>query len=178
MLTDFAHLVPAAQKGNKKAIETICLTFRPLVISLAQRKRYSILLQDTENLAYCVIIQLINTYKGTVYQCFPGYIKKMLIFALNNAAKKQQRITYYEMQNMEDIEISTPIVNNEDEEHRIKILMLKQAIKKLPLNYRQLLKNYYWENKTDKEIGNRLQISQQAVSKMRKKVLKELRSSM
>ncbi len=102
----------------------------------------------------------------------------MLIFALNNAAKKQQRITYYEMQNMEDIELSTPIAHNENEEHRIIILMLKQAIEKLPINYRQLLKNYYWENKTDKEIGSQLHISQQAVSKMRKKVLKELRSSM
>jgi len=56
--------------------------------------------------------------------------------------------------------------------------MLEQAIRKMPLQHRQLLKSYYWENKTDKEIGLQMQISQQAVSKTRKKILRELKISM
>ena len=178
MLIDFSKLVPAAQKGDEKAMEDICLAFRPLALSLGHKKRYTVLEDNVESISYCTIIQLVRNYAGTTYQLFPGYIKKMLIFALNNAAKKQQRISYYETNSIDSSEVMSPISTGNEEEHYIERIMLEQAIRKMPLQYRQLLKSYYWENKTDKEIGRQMHISQQAVSKMRKKVLQGIRTSM
>jgi RNA polymerase sigma factor (sigma-70 family) len=176
MLIDFSKSVPAAQKGDEKAMEDICLAFRPLALNLGHKKRYAVLEDNVESLAYCTIIQLVRNYAGSTYQRFPGYIKKMLIFALNNAAKKQQRISYYETNSMDDAEVFAPATMGNEEEQYIERIMLKQAIKKLPLQYRKLLKSYYWEHKTDKEIGQQMEISQQAVSKMREKVLHGLRT--
>jgi len=178
MLIDFSQLVPAAQQGNEKAMEDICLAFRPLALNLGHKKRYAVLEDNVESLSYCTIIQLVRNYAGTTYQLFPGYIKKMLIFALNNAAKKQQRISYYEANSIDDSETLSPASIGYEEEHYIERIMLEEAIKKMSLQYRQLLKSYYWENKTDKEIGRQMEISQQAVSKIRKKILRELKICM
>ena len=174
MLIDFAQLVPAAQKGDEKAMETLCLAFRPLALNLSHKKRYMVLEDDVESLAYCTIIQLVKNYSGTTYQYFPGYIKKMLIFALNNAAKKQQRISFYENGSIEETDCLAATTGNEEDQY-IERLMLKQTLKKLPAQQRQLLKAYYWENKTDKEIGQQMQISQQAVFKLRKTILQKLK---
>jgi len=178
MLIDFSKLVPAAQKGDEKAMEEICLAFRPLALNLGHKKRYAVLEDNVESMSYCTIIQLVKKYSGTTYQFFPGYIKKMLVFALNNAAKKQQRISYYEVNSIDDFGALSPISTGNEEEHYIERIMLEQAIRKMPLQHRQLLKSYYWENKTDKEIGRQMQISQQAVSKIRKKILRELKICM
>ena len=175
MLIDFSKLVPAAQKGDEKAMEELCLAFRPLALNLGHKKRYAVIEDNVESISYCTIIQLVRNYSGTTYQLFPGYIKKMLIFALNNAAKKQQRISYYEANSIDAPENLSPLSTNNEEEHYVERIMLEQAIRKMPAQYRQLLKSYYWENKTDKEIGLQMQISQQAVSKMRKKIIKELK---
>ena len=174
MLIDFAQLVTAAQKGDEKAMETLCIAFRPLALNLSHKKRYMVLEDDVESLAYCTIIQLVKNYSGTTYQYFPGYIKKMLIFALNNAAKKQQRISFYENGSIEEADCLAATTGNEEDQY-IERLMLKQTLKKLPAQHRQLLKAYYWENKTDKEIGQQMQISQQAISKLRKKILQNIR---
>ena len=178
MSTDFANLVPAAQQGNKEALANICLAFRPLAISLSHTKKYAILGDSVESLAYCTIIELVNSYKGTTYDLFPGYIKKMLIFALNNAAKKQQRIAYHETTGIEDIDVMLPSEPDHAEEQTLEKIMLNQALKSLSLPQRKLLHQYYWENKTEKEIGQQMHISQQAVSKMRRKILKKLKAEM
>jgi RNA polymerase sigma factor (sigma-70 family) len=178
MSIDFSKLVPVAQKGDKKAMEGICIAFRPLILNLGYKKRYAVLEDNVESISYCAIIQLVRNYAGSTYQHFPGYIKKMLIFSLNNAAKKQQRISYYEANSIDGLETLSPLFSDNEEEHNIERIMLEQAIKKMPLQYRQLLKCYYWKNETDKEIGRQMGISQQAVSKMRKKVLQEIRTIM
>jgi len=90
MLIDFSKLVPAAQKGDEKAMEEICLAFRPLALNLGHKKRYAVLEDNVESISYCTIIQLVKKYSGTTYQFFPGYIKKMLVFALNNVPKNNR----------------------------------------------------------------------------------------
>ena len=48
---DFAILVPAAQNGGKRSIETICEAFRPLVLSLINKSTYYAIRQDAESIA-------------------------------------------------------------------------------------------------------------------------------
>jgi len=92
MLIDFSKLVPAAQKGDEKAMEEICLAFRPLALNLGHKKRYAVLeeRQCGESNFLRTIIQLWKKiFRLPPISFFRAILRKMcLFFALNNAGKK------------------------------------------------------------------------------------------
>ena len=60
MLIDFSKLVPAAQKGDEKAMEEICLAFRPLALNLGHKKRYAVLEDNVESMVIIKICVALN----------------------------------------------------------------------------------------------------------------------
>ena len=61
------------------------------------------------------------------------------------------------------------------EEKILNRLLLKQLLDELKMDARQLIYLRYFANKTQTEVGKELGISQVQVSRMEKKILKELR---
>ncbi|MGE4589168.1 MAG: RNA polymerase sigma factor [Acidaminococcaceae bacterium] len=169
----FAILVPAAKNGGKRSMDTICKAFRPLVLSLINRSAYYAIRDDAEDIAYCEIVYSVDIYKGKEYSHFAGYIKERVVYTLKNALRKEclknsrepvmeeNKLEYFEQKdNIEDL---------------LPLLETREAMKKLPANYRRLLECRYLEDYSVKEIAADIGVTHQAVSKMIKNALKQLR---
>ena len=170
---DFAVLVPAAQNGGKHSLETICEAFRPLVLSQINKSYYDIIREDAESIAYCEIVRCVQEYKGDTYTYFAGYVKKMVVYALENAKRKELHVDFHEPATEEEtLEL---FASEESEEKLVELLTQRAALKKLPAHYHRILGYYYWGGLSITEIADMMGISHQAVSKMKKNALKQLR---
>ena len=170
---DFAILVPAAQNGGKRSMKTICEAFRPLVLSQINKSTYYAIRQDAESIAYCEIVYSVHVYNGDTYSHFAGYIKTKVIFALNNALRKEYSFLNREpAMEEEKLEYFSGFDNIED---LLPILEEREAMKKLPAHYRRLLEYRYREDYSVTEIAADIGITHQAVSKIIKNAIKQLR---
>ena len=169
---DFAILVPAAQNGGKRSMKTICEAFRPLVLSLINKSTYYAIRQDAESIAYCEIVYSVHIYNGDTYSHFAGYIKTKVIFALNNALRKEYSFLNREPAvEEEQLEYFSGFDNIED---LLPILEEREAMKKLPAHYRRILE-YRLYGYSVNEIAADMGVSHQAVSKMIKNAINQLR---
>ena len=169
---DFAILVPAAQNGGKRSMKTICEAFRPLVLSQINKSTYYAIRQDAESIAYCEIVYSVHVYNGDTYSHFAGYIKTKVIFALNNALRKEYSFLNREpAMEEEKLEYFSGFDNIED---FLPILEEREAMKKLPAHYRRILE-YRLYGYSVTEIADYKGISHQAVSKMIKNAINQLR---
>ena len=169
---DFAILVPAAQNGGKRSMKTICEAFRPLVLSQINKSTYYAIRQDAESIAYCEIVYSVHVYNGDTYSHFAGYIKTKVIFALNNALRKEYSFLNREpAMEEEKLEYFSGFDNIED---LLPILEEREAMKKLPAHYRRVLE-YRLCGYSVTEIADYKGISHQAVSKMIKNAINQLR---
>lgn len=170
---DFAILVPAAQNGGKRSIKTICEAFRPLVLSLINKSTYYAIRQDAESIAYCEIVYSVHVYNGDTYSHFAGYIKTKVVFALNNALRKEysflNREPAMEEEKLEDF------CGFDNVEDLLPILEEREAMKKLPAHYRRILEYHYLGGYSITEIAADMGVSHQAVSKMIKHAINQLR---
>lgn len=168
----FAILVPAAQNGGKRSMDTICKAFRPLVLSLINKSTYFAIREDAESIAYCEIVYSVQIYNGDEYSHFAGYIKGRVFYALKNALRKEYSFLNREPAVAEEkLEYLSVCDNIED---ILPILEEREAMKKLPANYRRLLEYRYWEDYSVTEIAADIGITHQAVSKMIKNAIKQL----
>ncbi len=170
---DFAILVPAAQNGGKRSIKTICEAFRPLVLSLINKSTYYAIRQDAESIAYCEIVYSVHVYNVDTYSHFAGYIKTKVVFALNNALRKEYSfLTREPAMEEEKLEDFCGFDNVED---LLPILEEREAMKKLPAHYRRILEYHYLGGYSITEIAADMGVSHQAVSKMIKHAINQLR---
>ena len=170
---DFAILVPAAQNGGKRSMKTICEAFRPLVLSQINKSTYYAIRQDAESIAYCEIVYSVHVYNGDTYSHFAGYIKTKVIFALNNALRKEYSFLNREpAMEEEKLEYFSGFDNIED---LLPILEEREAMKKLPAHYRRILEYHYLSGYNITEIAADMGVSHQAVSKMIKNAINQLR---
>ena len=169
---DFAILVPAAQNGGKRSMKTICEAFRPLVLSQINKSSYYAIRQDAESIAYCEIVYSVHVYNGDTYSHFAGYIKTKVIFALNNALRKEYSFLNREpAMEEEKLEYFSGFDNIED---LLPILEEREAMKKLPAHYRRILE-YRLYGYSVTEIAADMGVSHQAISKMIKNAINQLR---
>ena len=168
----FAILVPAAQNGGKRSMKTRCEAFRPLVLSQINKSTYYAIRQDAESIAYCEIVYSVHVYHGDTYSHFAGYIKTKVIFALNNALRKEYSFLNREpAMEEEKLEYFSGFDNIED---LLAILEEREAMKKLPAHYRRILE-YRLYGYSVTEIAADMGVSHQAVSKMIKNAINQLR---
>lgn len=170
---DFAILVPAAQNGGKRSMKTICEAFRPLVLSQINKSSYYAIRQDAESIAYCEIVYSVHVYNGDTYSHFAGYIKTKVIFALNNALRKEYSFLNREpAMEEEKLEYFSGFDNLED---LLPVIEEREAMKKLPAHYRRILEYHYLCGYSITEIAADMGVSHQAVSKMIKHAINQLR---
>lgn len=171
---DFAILVPAAQNGGKRSMETLCEAFRPLVLSLINKARFAPIREEAESICYCEIVRCIQSYNGSEYSHFAGFVKKMVSLALQNALRKEYGTSLREQPVPEEtLSLYAGAETREDE--ALDILRERETLKRLPANYHRLLAYYYWGGYSVSEIAEIFGVSHQAVSKMKQNALKQLR---
>ena len=169
---DFAILVPAAQNGGKRSMKTICEAFRPLVLSQINKSDYYAIRDDARSIADCEIVYSVHIYEGDTYTHFAGYIKERVVYALKNALRKECRNVKREpVMEEEKLEYFS---SNDNIEDLLPLLEEREAMKKLPAHYRRVLE-YRLCGYSVTEIADYKGISHQAVSKMIKNAINQLR---
>ncbi|HIU63932.1 MAG TPA: sigma-70 family RNA polymerase sigma factor [Candidatus Avacidaminococcus intestinavium] len=173
---DFAMLVPAAQNGGQRAMLAICSAFRPLILNLLKQSRFAPIRDDAASIVYACIIRCVVNYEGTSFDRFPGYIKKMAYFDLNNALRKETN--FIKHVSCIDDAVLDAISGETIEDSWVRSLSELEALKHLPLHYLRILLWYYKFGLTLTEIGERLGVSHQAVSHMKTAALKRLKKEL
>lgn len=170
---DFAILVPAAQNGGKRSLDTICEAFRPLVLSQINKSSYHAIREDAESIAYCEIIEGVYQYNGDTYSHFAGYIKNKVIWALRNALRKECITNTREP--LVGEETLDSISSEDNMEELVTLLSENEALRKLPAAYHHLLADLYFADLSIAEIAAKMGVSHQYVYKMKKNALNQLR---
>lgn len=111
--------------------------------------------------------------KDILYIKFNSYVKKSMYYTRLNYLKKE---LYLETEPLKDDVLSDPM---NEEEQTLNKLLIQDLLDKASLNSidKYIILSYYYFNKTDKEIGEVLQLTKQAIHYRRKKSLKDLKDA-
>ena len=170
---DFAILVPAAQNGGKRSMETICEAFRPLVLSLINKSTYYSIREDAESIAYCEIVECVYLYNGDTYSHFAGFIKSKVVWRLRNALRKE--CITHGREPLVGEETLESLSSEDSIEELVSMLSERDALRKLPAHYHHLLADLYFAGLSIAEVAAKMGVSHQAVYKMKKKALAMLK---
>ena len=158
--------------------------FEPLIkkcirIYLRNNEYYEDALQE----GYCTIAKCIKTYDKSHGTLFSGYVKSAIIYSIRDFSMKLDRKDMSIDEESDDGGcIMDFLEGNEDVERdcikRENIKRLRSAIESLTPKQRQVIKEYYYENKTLKEIsGNRrchymtvVNLKERAIEKLKEKI--------
>ena len=82
-LTEFKELVLSAQKGDRKAIDTLCNAFKPLIYKEAYRYEVREALgEDAVNTAWLIFLEQIKKYEGRAFGHLPGLLQYHVHYGL------------------------------------------------------------------------------------------------
>ena len=82
-LTEFKELVLSAQKGDRKAIDTLCNAFKPLIYKEAYRYEIREALgEDSVNAAWLIFLEQIKKYEGRDFGHLPGLLQYHVHYGL------------------------------------------------------------------------------------------------
>ena len=173
-------LITAAQNGDTKALEDLCIMFEPLFRKEMKREIFynSIGLEEGLSLARLRFIEIIMSYNGADFTNLPGYIRCRIHFALYDEMKKS-----WERQNNEaalpadDGEANISALGDNVIEREELAILLELALKKLNEKQRKTIKALYFEGYTGKEVAAKQKITPAMVSKNHKQALKNLKQN-
>ena len=82
-LTEFKELVHSAQKGNREAINVLCIAFKPLIYKEAYRYEVREALgEDAVNTAWLIFLEQIKKYDGRDFGHLPGLLQYHVHYGL------------------------------------------------------------------------------------------------
>ena len=149
-------LVTAAQNGDTKALEELCIMFEPLFRKEMKREIFynALGFEEGLSLARLRFIEIIMSYNGADYIHFAGYVRCRIHFALYDEMKKA-----WERQNneaalpAEDGEANISALGENVIEREELAILLELALKKLNEKQRKTIKALYFEGYTGKELA-------------------------
>ncbi len=173
-------LVTAAQSGDTKALEELCIMFEPLFRKEMKREIFynSIGFEEGLSLARLRFIEIIMSYNGADFTNLPGYIRCRIHFALYDEMKK-----VWERENNEgtlpadDGEANISALGDNVIEREELAILLELALKKLTEKQRNTIKALYFEGYTGKELAAKQKITPAMVSKNHKQALNNLKQN-
>ena len=87
---ELKELILAAQAADEKAIESLCETFKPLILKESHYPSiFDILGEDAVNTAWVIFLQFIKKYNGNDFVHLPGLIQCHLRYELMHTACRQ-----------------------------------------------------------------------------------------
>lgn len=170
-------LITAAQKGDKTAMEKLCIFYEPLFRKEMRREIFYKTLGFDEglSLARLKFIELVLTYNGADYEHFPGYVRCRIHFALYDEVKKIWADENKKAPLPQTDEAESALTDNVIEREELSIL-LNQALAKLTPKQRTAIISIYLNGHSNKETAQLLNCTPAMVTKHHKLALKNLKS--
>lgn len=172
--TEDSLLLSAMQQGDKKAYGSLFRRYYPMLCTYANR---FVNLEDAEEIVQDVMLWLWeNKEIQTFTTSFSQYLFKAVYHrSINRLTRQQSQLRaetrYYEY--MLEMLQDTDFHQTEELKKHI-----SEAIYALPASYREAFVMHRFENKSYKEIAERLQVSHQTVNYRIQQALKQLRVSL
>ena len=95
-LTEFKELVLSAQKGDRKAINTLCNAFKPLIYKEAYRYEVREALgEDAINTAWLIFLEQITKYEGRDLGHLPGLLQYHVHYGLLQKVTRRKSVKDY-----------------------------------------------------------------------------------
>ena len=95
-LTEFKELVLSAQKGDRKAIDTLCNAFKPLIYKEAYRYEVREALgEDSVNAAWLIFLEQITKYEGRDFGHLPGLLQYHVHYGLLQKVTRRKSVKDY-----------------------------------------------------------------------------------
>lgn len=95
-LTEFKELVLSAQKGDRKAIDTLCNAFKPLIYKEAYRYEVREALgEDAVNTAWLIFLEQIKKYEGRDFGHLPGLLQYHVHYGLLQKITRRKSVKDY-----------------------------------------------------------------------------------
>ena len=92
-LTEFKELVHSAQKGERKAIDTLCNAFKPLIYKEAYRYEVREALgEDAVNAAWLIFLEQIKKYEGRDFGHLPGLLQYHVHYGLLQKVTRRKSV--------------------------------------------------------------------------------------
>ena len=178
LATETKNLITAAQNGDKKALEQLCLAFEPLFRSEMRRDMFynALGFEEGLSLARLKFIELVLTYNGADYEHFAGYVRCRIHFALYDEVKKvwadENKKAPLPDSEAEGAEFSDDVIEREELS-----ILLNLALNKLTAKQRQTIEALYINGYSGREAAELLSCSPAMVTKHHKQALKNLRGN-
>lgn len=170
------RLITAAQNGDNKALEKLCLAFEPLFRKEMRRDLFykSLGYDEGLSLARLKFIELVLTYNGADFVHFAGYVRCRIHYALYDELRKRWAEENKTAPLPQTDEATDAVFcENVIERHELNVL-LSLALAKLPPKQRQTIEALYINGYSGKETAALLNCTPAMVTKHHKQALKNL----
>lgn len=171
-------LITAAQNGDNKALEKLCIFYEPLFRKEMRRDLFYNGLGYDEglSLARLKFIELVLSYNGADFTHFAGYVRCRIHYALYDELRKRWA-EENKTAPLPQTDEATDAVFCEDviERHELSVL-LSLALAKLPPKQRQTIETLYINGYNGKETAALLNCTPAMVTKHHKQALLSLKN--
>lgn len=179
---EVSNLITRAKDGDKEAVESLLVRYRPLLLNNVRRLRRYIqgdVLSgdDLEQEATKIAIELFREYVPEAAGHFGSYLKQKLRWRLINYVRRERNrmrssVTLDgdvcdnlvgELRAREGLEVSNP--------------RLRAAMKHLSPKQRSVIFKMYWQERTAQEIASELNVTDESVRALRRRAEERIRKS-
>ena len=179
-LTEFKELVLSAQKWDRKAIDTLCNAFKPLIYSIAYR--YEIrqgLGEDAVNAAWVIFLEVIMSYHDNNYCHLPGLLQYHVYYELLHSFTRTKSVKESVfLDDDEDDNCFQLADEKNDIDQMVNNQLLANAMKDLTDTQKNVIKEVFFEDKTMQSCGDKYGISRQACFIHKERALKKLKQAL
>lgn len=184
ILINEQDLLLQAQKGDQTAATALIERYIPLISKAAHQTHLLPIADEAMAEGQLELLLAIRRYDMTSGIPFAGYAKAMVYGRMWTLFKQSRRHWEHEVltgnteNDGEGGDFWNTVADGHDDmgsfvDHKF----LVTALKELPTRQREVIYYLYYEGLTQQETAARLQISQQAVAKLKSKALKAMRNS-
>ncbi len=172
------ELVTAAQNGDKKALEQLCIFYEPLFRKEMRREIFYKTLGYEEGLSFARLkfIELVLTYKGADFLHFAGYMQCRIHYALFDEARRIWKAEKEKAPLPQFDEAEGVFADNVIEREELRLL-LRQALAKLNYKQRLTIEALYFKGYSGRETAAMLKCTPAMVSKHHKQALNILKAN-
>lgn len=168
--------IQEAKAKDRKAMQEVLDSFEPLILSTTRYHRNEDIRQDLRaqliSVIYKMPSELLKKGDEISYSKVVAYIQKSMRNSHITLSKKREQQARYEVCFNEELEPASTDDFTDSVDMREAI---RDALDRLPVKQQEVAKLRYYDCLSDSAIGERLNISRQAVAATRNRALKTLR---
>ena len=132
---------------------------------------YNALGEDAVNTAWLIFLRFIHRYKGRAFNHLPGLIKYHLHYGLLRQVRKEGCSWDNEV-------ASEELQTHEQLEQPLETIAIKQVLSTLPRKQFKILKMYYGQGKSNKQIAAQLFCSLSTIKRQKLDALKRIKEKL